>query len=181
MLEWLGKGGYKCTFCNLEFQPEPGSVTGTALPEARNHVASLHGMKHMRKAKMQWHGDPKSVEKNEIYKDKSTFWNQKAKDIDKIRSDAVNEDRMFTIESNVNENIAEAARTHADNAIVMEIVNPEGHDIDVEQVLANLGTEVQEGQVIILQHSEQMSQDSVQTEQVVEIDNVELVDNMDLN
>ena len=86
VLEWLGKGGYRCTFCNVEFHPDADNVTGTALPEARNHVASLHGMKHMRKAKMQWHGDPKNINKEELYRDKTNFWSAKAKDIDRMRS-----------------------------------------------------------------------------------------------
>jgi hypothetical protein len=69
-------------------------------------------MKHMRKAKMQWHGDPKNVNKEEIYKDKSYFWNQKVKDIEKVRSLAAQETKMFSIQNEVNENIAEAAKSH---------------------------------------------------------------------
>ena len=112
VLQWLGKGAYKCTFCSAEFHPEPDNVTRTGLPEARNHVASVHGMKHMRKAKMQWHGDPKNVNKEEIYKDKSYFWNQKVKDIEKVRSLAAQETKLFSIQNEVNENIAEAAKSH---------------------------------------------------------------------
>ena len=172
VLEWLGRGAYKCTFCNLEFHPEPDSAIGTALPEARNHVASLHGMRHMRKAKMQWHGDPKNVEKDEIYKDKSNFWNQKAKDIDKIRSDALQEDKMFTIETEVNENIAEAARSHealiestkyktmstSDSSYqIMKIVQPGSEEIVEDglvdqQVLVSVGGD--QAQVIIVQNEE---------------------------
>ena len=43
-------------------------------------------MKHMRKAKMQWHGDPKNINKEELYRDKTNFWSAKAKDIDRMRS-----------------------------------------------------------------------------------------------
>jgi hypothetical protein len=69
-------------------------------------------MKHMRKAKMQWHGDPKNLNKEEIYKDKSFFWNQKVNDIEKVRSMAAQETKLFTIQNEVNENIAEAAKSH---------------------------------------------------------------------
>ena len=172
VLEWLGRGGYRCTFCSLEFHPEADSAIGTALPEARSHVASVHGMRHMRKAKMQWHGDPKNVEKNEIYRDKSNFWNQKAKDIDKIQSDALQENKMFTIETEVNENIAEAARSHeaGDKSLtyqpgssgdpsyqIMGLVQPGSEQIiedgQVEQqVLVSVGGD--QGQVIIVQNED---------------------------
>ena len=69
-------------------------------------------MKHMRKAKMQWHGDPKNLNKEDIYRDKSVFWSQKVKDIEKARSLAAQETKLFTIQHEVNENIAEAARSH---------------------------------------------------------------------
>jgi len=112
VLHWLGKGAYKCTFCGAEFHPEPDNVTRTGLPEARNHVASVHGMKHMRKAKMQWHGDPKHYNKEDLYKDKTMFWNQKVKDIEKVRNMAQQESKLFSIQNEVNENIAEAAKSH---------------------------------------------------------------------
>ena len=112
VLLWLGKGAYKCTFCGAEFHPEPDNVTRTGLPEARNHVASVHGMKHMRKAKMQWHGDPKHYNKDDLYRDKTLFWNQKVKDIEKVRNMAQQESKLFSIQNEVNENIAEAAKSH---------------------------------------------------------------------
>jgi len=112
VLQWLGKGAYKCTFCGVEFHPEPDNVTRTGLPEARNHVATVHGMKHMRKAKMQWHGDPKHYNKEDLYRDKTIFWNQKVKDIEKVRNMAQQESKLFTIQNEVNENIAEAAKSH---------------------------------------------------------------------
>jgi len=112
VLHWLGKGAYKCTFCGAEFHPEPDNVTRTGLPEARNHVATVHGMKHMRKAKMQWHGDPKHYNKEDLYRDKTVFWNQKVKDIEKVRNMAQQESKLFTIQNEVNENIAEAAKSH---------------------------------------------------------------------
>jgi len=112
VLHWLGKGAYKCTFCGAEFHPEPDNVTRTGLPEARNHVATVHGMKHMRKAKMQWHGDPKHYNKEDLYRDKTMFWNQKVKDIEKVRNMAQQESKLFSIQNEVNENIAEAAKSH---------------------------------------------------------------------
>ena len=112
VLQWLGRGAYRCTFCSAEFHPEPDNVTRTGLPEARNHVASVHGMKHMRKAKMQWHGDPKNLDKEDLYKDKSVFWSQKVKDIERARSMAAQETKLFSIQHQVNENIAEAAKSH---------------------------------------------------------------------
>ena len=199
VLEWLGRGGYRCTFCSLEFHPEADSAIGTALPEARSHVASVHGMRHMRKAKMQWHGDPKNVEKNEIYKDKSNFWNQKAKDIDKIQSDALQENKMFTIETEVNENIAEAARSHeaGDKSLkyqtgpsssdssyqIMGIVQPGSEQIIEEgqveqQVLVSVGGD-QGGQVIIVQNTEDTGQPGLLTNyQIVQPDQAIIVTNI---
>jgi hypothetical protein len=54
-------------------------VFQAGLPEARNHVVTKHGMRHMRKLKMQWLGDPASVDKSVAYKDKSSIWFQKLK------------------------------------------------------------------------------------------------------
>ena len=54
-------------------------VFQAGLPEARNHVVTKHGMRHMRKLKMQWLGDPASVDKSVAYKDKSAIWFQKLK------------------------------------------------------------------------------------------------------
>ena len=198
VLEWLGRGGYRCTFCSTEFHPEPDSVIGTALPEARSHVASVHGMRHMRKAKMQWHGDPKNVEKNEIYKDKSNFWNQKAKDIDKIQSDALQENKLFTIETEVNENIAEAARSHeasvnslkyqpvlssgdSSSYQIMEIVQPGTEQIiedgQVEQhVLVSVGGD--KGQVIIVQNEDIEQQGLVTNYQIVQDQEAIMVTNI---
>ena len=195
VLQWLGRGGYKCNFCGLEFHPEADSVIGTALPEARNHVASLHGMRHMRKAKMQWHGDPKHVKKDDIYKDKSNFWNQKAKDIDKIRSDALQEDKMFTIESEMNESIADAAKGHdstveagaasAQSYQIMKLVQDSsgvvrmqqqqhGGQLGPEQVILvqQPGLGLGQGETIVVTS---LGGDRVQTEGVVEIENVEFI------
>ena len=49
------------------------------MPEARNHVVSVHGMRHMKRLKMQWLGEPASVDKTQKYKDKSAVWTQKVK------------------------------------------------------------------------------------------------------
>ena len=185
VLEWLGRGGYRCTFCRLEFHPEPDSVIGTALPEARSHVANAHGMRHMRKAKMSWHGDPKNVEKNQIYRDKSNFWNQKAKDIDKIQSDALQENKMFTIETEVNENIAEAARSHEASAKslkyqtassgsgdasyqIMEIVQEPGSEQIIEDGEVEQQVLVSEGQVIIVQNEDMGESGLVTNYQIVQ-------------
>jgi hypothetical protein len=35
VLEWMGKGSYRCTFCEAEFHPAPGDPTKAGLPEAR--------------------------------------------------------------------------------------------------------------------------------------------------
>merc|ERR1719285_799117 len=43
-------------------------------------------MRHMRKLKMQWHGDPASVDKNVAYKDKASIWFQKSKDLERANS-----------------------------------------------------------------------------------------------
>ena len=150
VLEWLGKGGWRCTFCNAEFHPDADNVTGTALPEARNHVASLHGMKHMRKAKMQWHGDPKNINKEDMYKDKTNFWSAKAKDIDRMRSeDKTYEEEMMDPDKK------------APGTVIMKIVNAEELEsetivedglVDHHQVVVNIVNEdgvVEQRQVLL--------------------------------
>ena len=51
-LTWLGKGVYKCNFCDQEFRPP--RETASSLPLARKHVVSVHKMNHLRRAKMSW-------------------------------------------------------------------------------------------------------------------------------
>ena len=150
VLQWLGRGGYKCNFCGLEFHPEADSVIGTALPEARNHVASLHGMRHMRKAKMQWHGDPKNINKEEMYRDKTNFWSAKAKNIDRMRS----EDKTYE------EEMMDTAKK-APGTVIMKIVNAEELEsetivedglVDHHQVVVNIVNEdgvVEQRQVLL--------------------------------
>ena len=119
-------------------------------------------MKHMRKAKMQWHGDPKNVNKEEIYKDKSYFWNQKVKDIEKVRSLAAQETKLFSIQNEVNENIAEAAKSHEEmlSTLGYQVLEPgqigtmESHQAGEEgrQVLIsviNSAGEVEQRQVVV--------------------------------
>jgi len=51
-LEWLGKGVYRCKICNLELQKDSGLKN--SLTRARNHLVVDHGMKEVRRAKMNW-------------------------------------------------------------------------------------------------------------------------------
>ena len=153
VLQWLGGGAYRCTFCSAEFHPEADNVTRTALPEARNHVATLHGMKHMRKAKMQWHGDPKGVNKQEIYRDKSCFWSQKVKDIERARSAAAQESKLFTIQHEVNETIAEAeAESH--HALGGGVEGQEGRQVVINVIGA--GGELEARQVVVAGSGERL-------------------------
>ena len=139
----------------MEFHPDADNVTGTALPEARNHVASLHGMKHMRKAKMQWHGDPKNINKEEMYKDKTNFWSAKAKDIDRMRSeDKTYEEEMMDTDKK------------APGTVIMKIVNAEELEsetivedglVDHHQVVVNIVNEdgvVEQRQVLLGQEAQ---------------------------
>ncbi len=46
----------------------------------RQHVVTVHGMRHMRNFKMQWYGDSANIPgKKDRYMDKSHVWNQKIK------------------------------------------------------------------------------------------------------
>ena len=42
-------------------------------------MVNVHGMRHMRRLKMGWLGEPATVDKSERYKDKSYIWEQKMK------------------------------------------------------------------------------------------------------
>jgi len=88
ILVYLGKGSYQCNFCSQQFHPHPNDPLKAGLPKARNHVVTKHGMRHMRKLKMQWLGDPASVDKSQVYKDRSSIWFQKLKDIEKAHTSA---------------------------------------------------------------------------------------------
>ena len=143
VLQWLGRGAYRCTFCGAEFYPEEDNVTRTGLPEARNHVANVHGMKHMRKAKMQWHGDPKHYNKEDLYKDKSMFWSQKVKDIERIKTQAQQESKLSSIQDEVNENIAEAAKSHKAMMEALEQSKGDGSSAVLMKLVPGMETELQ--------------------------------------
>eukprot|EP00092_Neocalanus_flemingeri_P003427 GFUD01003671.1.p1 GENE.GFUD01003671.1~~GFUD01003671.1.p1 ORF type:complete len:1771 (+),score=462.40 GFUD01003671.1:44-5356(+) len=175
VLQWLGKGAYKCTFCGVEFHPEPDNVTRTGLPEARNHVATVHGMKHMKKAKMQWHGDPKHYNKEDLYRDKTMFWNQKVKDIEKVRNMAQQESKLFTIQNEVNENIAEAAKSH--KAMMEALGYPDKKVLDpnkavfMKLVQAGQSEDLEPGQLATLQPGDIVEDGLVEHQVVVNIVN----------
>merc|ERR1719347_508651 len=152
VLQWLGKGAYKCTFCEAEFHPEPNNVTRTGLPEARNHVASVHGMKHMRKAKMQWHGDPKHLDKDDLYRDKTPFWNQKLKDIERVRSLAQQRNHLFDIKQEIDENIADAAKSSEERLKAekySEMVTDVGAEFEEEVLISIIDGEIEERHLIV--------------------------------
>jgi len=135
-LQWLGKGGYRCNFCLVEFHPAPGDdVTATGLPEARNHVATVHGMKHMRKAKMTWHGAPKHVDKTTIYKDKRDFYQAKLRDIDRSRVGIGKMEYVEEGEGSVLVDIVEGV-DHVDDgqSVILSVVGQDG-TMEERQVL----------------------------------------------
>ncbi|XP_023324966.1 uncharacterized protein LOC111698769 isoform X2 [Eurytemora carolleeae] len=132
VLQWIEKGSYRCTFCQAEFHPEPGDVTLTGLPEARNHVVNVHGMRHMRRLKMGWLGEPATLDKSERYKDKSYIWEQKMKDIEKARKLEIQQTNIQNIQQEVSQNIARAATSYQ---TMLEALSQTGGPAPTESVL----------------------------------------------
>jgi len=141
ILEYLGKGSYKCTFCDQQFHPHPKDPLKAGLPEARNHVVTKHGMRHMRKLKMQWLGDPASVDKSVAYKDKSSIWFQKLKDIEKVNTQA--EESSSNQENTKDGNLTESYRTlmEALSHTKTPVNTSRGTEHSVDDVTGNMNVE----------------------------------------
>ena len=51
-LEWMGKGCYRCKLCEIEIRKD--SSWRSSLQRARSHLVVDHGMKHLKRVKMDW-------------------------------------------------------------------------------------------------------------------------------
>lgn len=92
-----GAGTYRCTYLPGRVQTcYPGCNEDGATGSVRNHVVNVHGMRHMRRLKMQWLGNL-AIDKSNKYKDKSAIWNQKIKDIERARILALQESGIQSI------------------------------------------------------------------------------------